>query len=169
MAPLAILAVIAGFFKDWYEHFVTALLPEYHMSEHTHHIAWILGLAVIAFAVGGIVLAYIKYNRGLKRNEKLESSFVYRLLSNQYYIPILYENIFSKPYAALSRFSWGVIDQKIVDATVDGIGSIIKSTGDNTRKMQTGNLSDYLRWMAGGAVLLTVIAFVAYKLSQGAN
>jgi NADH-quinone oxidoreductase subunit L len=169
MSPLAILAVIAGFYKDWYEHFVTVLLPEYHMSEHTHHIAWALGLAVILFAVGGIILAYIKYNKGLKRNEKLENSFVYQLLANQYYIPILYEKMISKPYAALSKFSWGVLDQKVVDATVDGIGNVIKTTGDNTRKMQTGNLSDYLRWMAGGAVLLVVIAFIAFKLSQGAN
>lgn len=139
------------------------------MSEHTHHIAWILGLLVIAFAVGGIVLAYIKYNRGLKRNEKLERSFVYRLLSNQYYIPIFYEKTISKPYAALSRFSWGTVDQKVVDATVDGIGKFIKTTGDTTRKIQTGNLSDYLRWMAGGALLLVAIAFVAFKLSQGAH
>jgi len=169
MSPLAILAVIAGFFKEWFEHFVTALLPEYHMSEHTHHIAWLLGLVVIAFAVGGIVLAYIKYNKGLKRNEKLENSFIYRLLANQYYIPILYENIFAKPYAALSKFAWSVMDQKVVDATVDGIGSIVKNTGDTTRKIQTGNLSDYLRWMAGGALLLVIVAFIAYKLSQGAN
>ena len=169
MAPLGILAIFAGFFKDWFEHFVTALLPSYHMSEHTHHIAWILGLVVIAFAVGGIVLAYIKYNKGLKRNEKLENSFVYQLLANQYYIPVLYEKLFSRPYAALSKFSWSVIDQKIVDASVDGIGNIIKTTGDNTRKMQTGNLSDYLRWMAGGVILLVVIAFIALKLSQGAN
>ena len=169
LSPLAILAVVAGFYKDWFEHFVTKLLPEYHMSEHTHHIAWILGLLVIAFAVGGIVLAYIKYNRGLKRNEKLERSFVYRLLSNQYYIPIFYEKTISKPYAALSRFSWGTVDQKMVDATVDGIGKFIKTTGDTTRKIQTGNLSDYLRWMAGGALLLVAIAFVAFKLSQGAH
>jgi len=169
MSPLAILAVIAGFYKDWYEAFATALLPVYEMSKDTHHIAWLLGLLVIAFAVGGIVLAYIKYNRRLKRNAQLENSFVYQLLANQYYIPILYEKMISKPYAALSKFSWNVIDQKIVDATVDGIGHVIKSTGDNTRKMQTGNLSDYLRWMAGGAVLLVVIAFIAFKLSQGAN
>ncbi len=169
MSPLAILAVIAGFYKDWFEHFVTALLPEYHMSEHTHHLAWALGLIVIVFAVGGIILAYLKYNKGLKRNEKLENSFVYQLLANQYYIPILYEKMISKPYAALSKFSWGVLDQKVVDATVDGIGNMIRTTGDNTRKMQTGNLSDYLRWMAGGAILLVVIAFIAFKLSQGAN
>jgi NADH-quinone oxidoreductase subunit L len=160
LAPLAILAVIAGFFKDWYEHFVTTLLPEYHMSEHTHHIAWLLGLLVIAFAVGGIVLAYIKYNKGLKRNEKLEGSFIYRLLSNQYYIPVLYERIFSKPYAAISKVFWEDIDNKVIDVTVDSIAAVAKNSGDATRRLQTGNLSDYLKLMSVGAVILAALVLV---------
>jgi len=161
MGVLAVLAVIAGFFRDWYEHFVTATLPEYHMSEHTHHIAWLLGLVVIAFAVGGIVLAYIKYNNGLQRDTKLENSFVYKLLANQYYIPILYEKIFSKPYAALSKVFWNDVDQKVVDATVDGIAAVAKNSGDATRKIQTGNLSDYLKLMGGGALFLAALVLVA--------
>jgi len=157
MAPLAVLAVIAGFFKDPFEHFVTQLLPEYHMSEHTHHIAWALGLIVIAFAVGGIILAYIKYNRGLKRDPKLESSFIYRLLANQYYIPVFYEKAITKPYAELSEALWEEVDQQVVDATVDGIAAVVESSGDTTRKLQTGNLSDYLKLMGGGALVLGLI------------
>ncbi|HIP18044.1 MAG TPA: NADH-quinone oxidoreductase subunit L, partial [Sulfurovum sp.] len=57
MSPLAILAVVAGFGMGSFEHFVTKLLPAYHMSEHTHHIAWLLGLVVLVVAVGGIALA----------------------------------------------------------------------------------------------------------------
>ncbi len=157
MLPLAVLAVIAGFFKDSFEHFVTQLLPEYHMSEHTHHIAWALGLVVIAFAVGGIVLAYIKYNRGLKRDPKLESSFLYRLLANQYYIPLFYERAISKPYAELSDAMWEEVDKQVLDATVDGIASVVESSGDTTRKLQTGNLSDYLKLMGGGALVMGLI------------
>jgi NADH-quinone oxidoreductase subunit L len=160
MSPLAILAVIAGFFKESFEHFVTHLLPEYHMSEHTHHIAWALGLIVIAFAVGGIVLAYIKYNRGLRRNEKLEQSFPYRLLSNQYYIPLLYEKAISKPYAEVSQVMWEEIDKQVVDATVDGIASAVEGSGDTTRRIQTGNLSDYLKLMGGGALVLGALILV---------
>jgi len=48
MSPLAILAMVAGFGMKGFEHFVTKLLPDYHMSEHTHHIAWFLGLIVLA-------------------------------------------------------------------------------------------------------------------------
>jgi len=161
MSPLALLAVVAGFGMGGFEHFVTTLLPEYHMSEHTHHIAWILGLVVLLFAVGGIALAYKKYANGLKRDEKLESSWYYKLLANQYYIPNLYEEFISKPYAMISEIMWSKVDMKIVDATVDGIAKILYKTGDGSRKMQTGNLSNYLNWMAVGAVLLLVVAAIS--------
>jgi len=164
MSPLAILAMIAGFFKEPFEHFVTHLLPEYEMSEHTEHISWLLGLVVLAFAVSGIVLAYKKYAAGLKRDEELENSFIYKLLANQYYIPQLYEEVITKPYAMISEHMWKDVDMKIVDATVDGIAKFLYKSGDSTRKMQTGNLSNYLNWMAVGAVLLLVIAALSAML-----
>jgi len=158
MSPLAILAVIAGFFQGSFEHFVTHLLPEYHMSEETHHIAWFLGLVVLAFAVSGIALAYKKYAKGLKRDYRVEDSPLYQLLANQYYIPLMYERYITKPYAELSDTLWNKVDVKIVDAIVDGIAHFIYSSGDKSRKIQTGNLSNYLNWMAMGAVVLLVIA-----------
>jgi NADH-quinone oxidoreductase subunit L len=164
MSPLAILAVVAGFGMGGFEHFVTKLLPEYHMSEHTHHIAWILGLVVLVVAVSGIVLAYKKYAKGLKRDEALENSFIYRLLANQYYIPQLYEEFITKPYAMISEHMWKDVDMKIVDATVDGIAKLLYKSGDSTREMQTGNLSNYLNWMAVGAVLLLVVAALSAML-----
>ncbi len=164
MAPLAILAAIAGFFMGGYENFVTKLLPEYHMSEHTHHIAWLLGLLVLVVAVSGIVLAYRKYANGLKRDEDLENSFIYKLLANQYYIPQFYEEFITKPYAMLSEHMWKDIDMKIVDTTVDGIAKFLYKSGDGARKMQTGNLSNYLNWMAVGAVILLVVAAISAML-----
>jgi len=161
MSPLALLAVIAGFFQGSYEHFVTELLPEYHMSEHTHHLALMLGLVVLVFAVGGIILAYKKYYKGLKRDEKLEKSFIYRLLANQYYIPTFYESAITKPYAMISEMMWKDVDMKIVDTTVDGIAKFLYKSGDSSRKMQTGNLSNYLNWMAVGSVLLLVVAVIS--------
>jgi len=161
MSPLAILAMIAGFGMSGFEHFIAKLLPDYHMSEHTHHIAWLLGLIVLVFAVSGIVLAYKKYAAGLKRDEKCENSFIYRLLANQYYIPQFYEEFISKPYAMISEHMWKDVDMKIVDTTVDGIAKFLYRSGDGTRKMQTGNLSNYLNWMAVGSVLLLVVAAIS--------
>ena len=161
MSPLALLAVVAGFFQGGFQTFVTKLLPNYEMSEHTHHLIWILGGIVLAFAVGGIVLAWIKYGKGLKRNEKLENSFVYKLLKNQYYIPQFYAEFISKPYAMLSTMLWKDADMKVVDATVDGIANFLYGSGDKTRKMQTGNLSNYLNWMGVGLVILLLAAAIS--------
>lgn len=158
MSPLAILAVIAGWFKNDFNAFVVNLLPDYQMSEHTHHLVWYLGAIVLAFALGGIILAWIKYGKGLKRDEKVENGFVYKLLANQYYIPQIYEELITKPYAELSKMLWKKVDMRIVDAIVDGIANLIYTSGDGTRKMQTGNLSHYLNWMAGGAVFLLIAA-----------
>lgn len=164
LSPLAVLAAIAGFFQGGFHDFVTRLLPEYEMSEHTHHLALVLGAIVLAFAVGGIALAYKKYANGLKRDEKTENRFLYKLLANQYYIPHLYEEIISKPYAMISDLMWKSVDLKIVDATVDGIAKFLYKSGDGTRKMQTGNLSNYLNWMAIGGIVLLVIAMLSAML-----
>jgi NADH-quinone oxidoreductase subunit L len=164
MAPLAVLAVVFGWWKEPFMEFVTQLLPAYEMSEHTHHMVWILIAVTMAIALGGIAVAYVLYAKRLKRNEKIERSLPYRVLSNQYYIPILYEKVFSKPYAELSDIAWKEIDLQVVDATVDGIAHVVEESGDGARKMQTGNLSDYLKWMAAGAILLAILAvFTALK------
>jgi NADH-quinone oxidoreductase subunit L len=161
MSPLAVLAVVAGFGMHGYQAFVTKLLPNYEMSHHTHELVWILTAVVLTFAVGGIALAFKKYNNGLKRDEKVENGFVYKLLANQYYIPKLYEEIISKPYAMISEIFWTKVDMKIVDATVDNIAKFLYASGDKTRSMQTGNLSNYLNWMAVGGVILLVVAAVS--------
>ena len=158
MSPLAVLAIIAGFFQPWFHEFITTLLPDYEMSHHTHELILVLTAIVLAFAVGGIALAYKMYAKGLKRDPKVENSFIYRLLANQYYIPQLYEEMISKPYAMISEALWQKVDLKIVDATVDTIAKFFYYAGDGVRKMQTGNLSNYLNWMAVGGVALLVVA-----------
>jgi NADH-quinone oxidoreductase subunit L len=140
--------------------FVTRLLPAYEMSEHTHHMVWILTVVTLSIAIGGIILAFVMYSKRLRRSEKIERSLPYRILINQYYIPVLYEKVFAKPYAELSDIAWKEIDMQVVDATVDGIAHVVEETGDGTRKIQTGNLSDYLKWMAAGALLLAILAIV---------
>jgi NADH-quinone oxidoreductase subunit L len=164
MSPLAVLAVITGWFMSNYKEFIYKIgdTVQYEMSEHTHHIASYLGLIVIFVAVSGIVLAYMKYARtgehAFKRDEEKENSFFYKLLKNQYYVPKFYEEFITKPYAMLSEVFWTKIDLKVVDATVDNIAKFFYNTGDKTRAIQTGNLSNYLNWMAVGGVILLVVA-----------
>ena len=161
MAPLAVLAVIAGWGEEIFVHFVKELLPEFEFHIG-HNVEMMLIVVTSLMAIGGIVTAVLLYRNGLL-NPKLQQTWVYKLLSNQYFIPKFYDEFFSKPYAELSRIFWKHIDLKVVDATVDFIATTIYKTGESTHTMQNGNLSSMLRWMVIGVVVLLLLA-VSYAV-----
>ena len=165
MSPLLILAIIAGFlFKGTYFDMVTAILPdtEYHVHSATTY--WIMTIGTQLFVILSIAFAYKKYmSKDIKvpdGTSKMENRFCYKLLKNQYYIPYFYQEYFVKPYRELSTLFWEKIDMKVVDATVDGVAKILYSTGENTRGMQSGNLSTMLKWMVAGLIGLLSLAVV---------
>jgi len=143
---------------------VTYMLPatEYHIHNHTTY--WIMTIGTQLFVILAIFFAYKKYiSRDIKipdGTSAMENSFKYKLLINQYYIPHFYEEYLVKSYRELSAVCWTKIDEKIVDATVDGIANMFYSTGEKTRDMQSGNLSTMLKWMVAGTVALLSLAVV---------
>ena len=165
MLPLAILAMIAGFFEHQFYDFVTAILPTYEFSEDTHHIVGQLILVTTGIALTGIGIAVFSnmFREGVF-SSALHQNFIYKLFDNQWYIPKIYDEVFTKPYKELSELFWK-IDMKVVDATVDGVANALYSTGENTRGMQSGNLSYMLRWMVAGLTIFLVSA-VAYSYSD---
>ena len=165
MSPLLLLAIIAGFaFKGTYFDMITQLLPstEYHI--HSHLTYWIMTIGTQVFVVLAILFAYKKYTGIVKENKAWESRPCYKLLINQYYVPEFFDAFLTKPYRELSRILWKEVDLKIVDATVDFIGTSLYATGEKTRYMQSGNLSTMLKWMVGGTVLLLILG-VTYGLA----
>jgi len=159
MAPLAVLAVVFGWFAGGFEKFVSQKLPEYFFTDGTHSMVPLLIVLTLAVAIGGILVAVLKYRgEGPKKPTNTEG-FFYKLLINQYYIPVLYERFITKPYAKMSDVAWS-IDMKVVDATVDTIANTIYGSGETARGLQTGNLSKMLRLMAAGVAALLVAAVV---------
>jgi len=164
MSPLLILAIIAGAFQTTFFSMVEEVLHavEYHI--HSHVTLWIMTIGTQLFVVLSIMYAYMKYNNAKitvpDGTSKMENSFMYKLLINQYYIPYAYEKYLIVPYRELSDVFWTHIDMKIVDASVDGIAGIIYNTGENTRTMQSGNLSTMLKWMVAGMLGLLSLAVV---------
>jgi NADH-quinone oxidoreductase subunit L len=143
---------------------VTQLLPatEYHV--HSAVTYWIMTIGTQIFVIMAIVFAYKKYaNSSVKvpdGTSKMENRPCYKILINQYYIPQIYQEYLVKPYRELSTIFWKQVDQKVVDATVDGIAGVIYSTGEKTRDMQSGNLSTMLKWMVAGTVAMLSLAVV---------
>jgi len=158
MLPLGLLAIITGLFEHSFEGFVTRLLSEYEIHI-PHATGYILIAATLSIALSGIGFAVYKYKHG-GFAKSLEETFCYKILSNQYYIPKLYALYIMRPFTIVSRFAWQKIDMKVVDFTVDMIAKMLYSVGQKSRKMQSGNLSDMLRWMVVGIVVLLALAIV---------
>lgn len=168
MSPLLLLAIIAGALKSTYFDMVVKVLPETHYHVHSEVTYWIMTIGTQLLVALAIFYAYKKYTKSdivvPDGTSKMESRFCYNLLKNQYYIPYAYEEYIVKPYRELSVAFWTKIDQQVVDASVDGIANIFYKTGENTRGMQSGNLSTMLKWMVTGFVVLLSLA-VAFGLS----
>ncbi len=163
MLPLAILAVISGFFEHSFIDYVTQVLPAYspHVESPT---IYILIFITLGIALSGIAFAVFRYLPIKTKifdqliNINIRGTKLYSILKNQYFIPQFYENYICKPYERLSQVAWKEIDLKIVDATVDMIAGMIYTSGDKSRVMQSGNLSKNLRWMVIGLVVLLLLA-----------
>lgn len=157
MAPLGLLAIISGgLFEGGFHHYVTQLLPDdMHEVESATH--WFVVLTASAMSLGGVLFAVYKYRAG-GFAKFWEETLVYKLLINQYYVPKLYDQMFIRPYGFLSDIAWRIFDMKIVDATVDFIGSTIYSAGEKVRPIQSGNLSKMLRWMVAGLIAILTLS-----------
>jgi len=159
MAPLALLALVSGFFEHGFVHYVTKMLPELEADIGSGTFIFLL-VVTLGIALSGIVFAVKKYsNNNLK--DLFEGTFIHKLLINQYYIPVLYEKYITDPYAKLSNFAWEKVDMKIVDATVDLIATIIYGAGDKSKVIQSGNLSKNLKLMVFGLVVLLVAVVIS--------
>lgn len=163
MVPLAILATVAGFAEHTFMEFTIKILPVYHphLSSNTNLILMII---TISISLAGIAFTYFKFKKDNKYyGDKLKDSFVYKLLANQYYMPKLIDILIIKPYLSISKIAWKQIDMKVIDAIVDGIAKLIYNSGSASRVVQTGNLSQALKIMTFG-VLLLIVLVIAYGL-----
>jgi NADH-quinone oxidoreductase subunit L len=155
---LAGLAAIAGILKSPLEHWLETVLA------HPHHFASStstkLGLAAVATvsAITGILLARAIWLRGKKsRQDSLEP----KALQNAWYVDGLYQKLVEAPGRALANFSAFVVDAKIIDGTVNGVGALVRAGGSRLRTIQSGFVRSYALAVAVGAV-----AILAYAVAR---
>ena len=165
MTPLAILAIIAGFFEHSFMDFVELFISpkEAHLDSPT--IAILIAVALFV-AICGIIFAIFIYHKQSKwwriDKAKIQENCIYKLLKNQYYIPKLYDIIFVRPYKAVAEFLWEEIDLKIIDFVVDLIARIFIQSGQNARKSQSGILTQNLIFMFSGIFVALALLLVAF-------
>lgn len=115
-----------------------------------------IALAVISTAVAllGSLLAYLMYSRNRPRPETLGSLLpgIYTLVHKKYYVDEIVNYGIVSGTKVLGFILWA-IDAKIVDGIVNLLGWIVRGLSEITRRLQTGQVQNYVLIMALGAVV----------------
>jgi NADH-quinone oxidoreductase subunit L len=168
--PLMLLAtgaVAAGWFgiptilggDNHWAHFLAPVLghPQVQVSHSVE--ALLMGGSIFA-GVCGIGLAFYMYRLKPELPAILASrlSFCHRVLCNKYYIDELYSIAIVKPTLAFSRqVVLRVVDLGCIETVVNGVPRAIGGLSEKMRRLQDGQVSHYLAWMGGGALVLLVV------------
>jgi NADH-quinone oxidoreductase subunit L len=117
----------------------------------------LMGAPVIAGLLG-LLLAWWLYIQSPETPEKLAESLSgpYKLLYGKYYIDEIYQAVIVRPLVWVSNnVLWHVVDERVIDGTVNGVATVSRETGDRLRHANTGNIRSYATWIALGVVVFT--------------
>ncbi|MBV8386071.1 MAG: NADH-quinone oxidoreductase subunit L [Acidimicrobiia bacterium] len=118
---------------------------------------WILFALTLGVVALGITLAYGVYLKHRVREEAVEPS----VLRHAWYFDGFISALVDGPGRLAAVWSAYVFDRKIIDGAVNGVATLVRNTGTNVRRLQTGFVRNYALGVAAGAVLL--FAFVVFR------
>jgi NADH-quinone oxidoreductase subunit L len=127
---------------------------EHHVSQQT---VVAFGVASTAAAVAGIGLAYLMYSRRTMPALEERASALYLFLRDKWRWDELYNGAIVRPLGNLANALWRVVDVRIIDAAVNGVGFGIGAVSQRLRHVQTGLVTNYALAIALGMVVLVGI------------
>jgi NADH-quinone oxidoreductase subunit L len=171
MAPLALLAIVAGFLQvpgvtDVLEKFLEPTFADsHHFHEHPSDSAEYAGLLIgAAISVAGIALAVLLYLRRPGTTLRLQERFAgtHRLLAGKWYFDELLDRTVVRPLASAGRLGNTVIESAFVQGVlVDGTVGLVRAGTSFARSIQTGELRGYAALLLVGTSGLVLYFLIA--------
>lgn len=160
---LAVLSVVGGYIgipealggHHWLSGFLSKVvgLEHHEMSHSTEYLLMGISTALILIS---ITIAWVRF-----RNYKVEgpSTGLGKLLENKWYIDELYHTIIVQPLKHISAIFNTVIEAKIIDGAVNGVGKLVNYGSRQLRLLQSGQVGAYVLLMVIGMIILLFIQF----------
>ena len=148
-------------FTDWLE-------PSFRGVADVEPTSFVQGVTLeavsVVLALIGIGIAYALYRKGLARaaEEPLDAKLgpIAPVLGNAYYYDDTVSKLVDGPGRGFASFLDRVVDQKIIDGTVDGIGGLVKRAALGLRHVQDGLVRRYALGIAFGAAALLLYVVI---------
>jgi NADH-quinone oxidoreductase subunit L len=148
------------------EHFLAPVFADGKALAAQHsHLSHSTEYALMGVAVAGALIALLVALRqygNYKKSEAPSGAFG-RLLENKWYVDELYQAIIIRPLEIIAGFFNNVLDRKIIDGLVNGIGKVVVFGSRQLRLLQSGQVGSYVLLMVLGMLLLFVLQFFIKK------
>ena len=105
-----------------------------------------------------IIIAGKKF-AGVQSSEEQEQTSLGKFLANKWYVDELYELIVVKPVNMIAAFLSKIVDQKIIDGLVNGVGKGVQFSARQLRWLQSGQTGSYILIMT-----ISIILFFIFQL-----
>ncbi len=128
-----------------------------HATEYVLMTVSVVGVLIaIGFAYGKYIKQnYIPVSDGAKRSALTNLSY------NKFYVDEIYDAIIRKPLDAISVFFYKIVDNKIVDGIINGLGWTTNEASKGLRLLQTGNVGSYIFMMVIGIISLLLYTYLS--------
>jgi NADH-quinone oxidoreductase subunit L len=116
----------------------------------------------VIVGVLGLLVAWWFYIKNPEVPKRLAKNIhaLYLLLLNKYYVDEIYAALIVRPLLWIStNVLWHVVDEGLIDGTVNGTATVARESGGQARKLQSGNTRSYAAWVIVGAVAFTALLF----------
>src|ERR1700733_844835 len=121
----------------------------------------------VLIALIGLLLAWWFYIKSPQTPKKLADSLraPYTLILHKYYVDELYNAAIIQPLLWIStNVLWHVVDETVIDGSVNGVARVTRESGSQLREIQSGNARSYATWVVIGAVGVTVLMFGLWEM-----
>jgi NADH-quinone oxidoreductase subunit L len=166
LIALAVGSVVAGYAGlpsilgggDWFSRYLEPSFGAAPLEEVVEHgLEWTLMLASIAAAAAGIGIAAYFFLKNRRAADAVAERFsgVRTLLQNKYYVDEIYDATVVQPIRIVSEEAlWKVVDIKLIDGAVNGVGQTVAGSSDRVRRLQTGSVRAYAASVFFGVVMI---------------
>jgi len=173
LVVLAVGSVVTGYAglttllggRDLFAHYLEPSFGAAPVEEVAQHgLEGTLMLVSIAAAVGGIGIAAYFFLKNRRAADQMAERFsgLRTLLVNKYYVDEIYDATVVQPIRIVSQEGlWKVVDVRLIDAAVNGVGETIAGSSERLRHIQTGSVRAY-----AASVFFGAVAILGYYLWQ---
>ncbi len=161
---LAVLSVVGGLvgIPEIFVHggdrlgaFLSPVIPAmegHHISHATEYVLMGLSTGLVLLV---IAFAWFKF----KNYQFSETKGLGKALENKWYVDELYDTVIVKPLNRFAGFLQSIIESKVVDGMVNGVGRVVNYGSRQFRLLQSGQVGNYVLLMVVGMILIFVVQF----------